>query len=77
MFKKITTMSDKGDSSKIKRSTCNVPVEASTICNVLPRSAVSYRLIVIKLKRDPKCRDMYISNQLAHVFFLNTRLFEI
>ena len=68
MFKKIATMSDKGDSSKIKRSTCNVLIEASGICNVLPRSVVSNRLIVVKLKRDPKYRDMYISNQLARIF---------
>lgn len=62
-------MYDKGNSSKIKRSTCNVLIEASDICNVLPRSVVSNRLIVVKLKRDPKYRDMYILNQLATYFF--------
>ena len=62
-------MYDKGNSSKIKRSTCNVLIEASDIRNVLPRSVVSNRLIVVKLKRDPKYRDMYILNQLATYFF--------
>ena len=69
MFKKIATMYDKGNSSKIKRSTCNVLIEASDICNVLPRSVVSNRLIVVKLKRDPKYRDMHILNQFVTYFF--------
>ena len=52
MFKKIAIRHRKGDFFKIKRSICNIPIEAANICNVLPTSAVSSELIVIKLKRD-------------------------
>lgn len=30
--------------------------KAANICNILPRQAVANRLIVVKLKRDRKCR---------------------
>ena len=51
---KIALMHGKGEFSKIKGSICNIPVEAVNICNILPRSGVSNRLIVVKLKLDPK-----------------------
>ena len=35
---------------------CNIPIEAANICNILPRPADSNRLIVVKLRRDPKYR---------------------
>ena len=57
LFKEIAKMSNKDDFLKIKGSICNVPIEAANICNLLTRSAVSNKLIVGKLKRDPKCRD--------------------
>ena len=61
-------MSYKGDSSKIKRGTCNVPVEASNICNVLPKSAVSNRLIVVKLKRSEIKGHVYFKSACTHSF---------
>ena len=60
-FKKISVMHEKGEFSKIKGSICNIPIEASSICNILPRPAVSNELIVVKLKRDLKYR--------GHVYF--------
>ena len=56
LINKIALMHGKGDFSKIKRRICNrsifllVPIEAGIMCNVLPRPAVSYGLIVFKLK---------------------------
>ena len=57
LFKKIEIMHGKGEFSKIKRSICNIPVEAANICNILPRPAVSNGIIVVKFKRDLKYRD--------------------
>ena len=51
----------KGGFSKIKGSTCNIPIEAENMCNILPRPAVSNGLIVVKLKRYLKCK--------GHVYF--------
>ena len=61
LCRKIALMHGKGEFSKIKGSICNIPVEAANICNILPRSGVSNRLIVVKLKLDPKYR--------GHVYF--------
>ena len=41
----------KGQFSKIKGAVCNVPVEADSMCNILPRGTDSNDLILIKLKR--------------------------
>ena len=41
IFKKITLMHRKEEIAKIKGSICNVPIEAATICNILPRPADS------------------------------------
>ena len=51
LFKKVTVMS-KGKSLKTKGSICNIPVaEVDVNCNMLPRSADSNGLIIVKLKR--------------------------
>ena len=50
-------MHGKGEFVKIKGSICNIPIETANICNILPRLADSNGLIVVKLKRDLKCRD--------------------
>ena len=55
-------MYGKGEFCKVKESICNIPIEATNICNILPRPAVSKGLIVVKLKRYHNTRVMYISN---------------
>ena len=50
LFSKIIIM-PKGQFSKIKGAICNVPIEADTICNILPRGIDSNGLILLKLKR--------------------------
>ena len=47
-------MHGKGEYAKIKGSICNIPIETSDICSILPRPADSNGLIVVKLKRDLK-----------------------
>ena len=54
-------MYGKGEFSKIMGSICNIPIEASSICNILARAAVSNGLIVINLKRHLKYQ--------GHVYF--------
>ena len=49
-------MHGKGEFAKIKGSICSIPTKTSNICNILPRSADSNGLILIKLKRDLKYR---------------------
>ena len=50
LFKRVTVMS-KGKSLKTKGSICNIPVaEVDVNCNMLPRSADSNGLIIVKLK---------------------------
>ena len=49
-------MYEKCEFYKIKGSICSIPIEAANICNILPRPAVSNRLIIVKLKRDLKYR---------------------
>ena len=61
LFKKIAIMYGKGEFFKINGSICNILTEAANICNILPRSAVSGGLIVVKLKRNLKYR--------GHVYF--------
>ena len=38
-------MHEKGEINKIKESIFNAPKEAASLCNILPRPAVSKRLI--------------------------------
>ena len=53
-------MHGKDKFSKIKGSTCNVPIEAANKFNILAMIAVSNRLILVELKRDFKYRrDLY------------------
>ena len=41
-------MHGKGEFSKIKGSICNVPIETTNVCNILPRPAVANGLILVK-----------------------------
>ena len=51
LFKKVAVM-PKGKSLKIKGSLCNISIsEVDINCNMLPRSADSNGLIIVKLKR--------------------------
>ena len=52
LISKRTILHPKEDFTKIKGSICNIPNEATNICNILPRPADSNGLIVVKLKRD-------------------------
>ena len=49
-------MHGKSEFCKIKGSICNVPIETTNVCNILPRPAVSNRLILVKLKHDLEYR---------------------
>ena len=53
-FQKKAIMHGKVEFAKIKGSICNIPIEAANICNILPRSADSNGLIVVKSKRNLK-----------------------
>ena len=55
LFAKIIVM-PKGQFSKIKGAMCNVPVEADSICNILPRPIDSNGLVLVKLKRKVSYR---------------------
>ena len=54
LSKKIAIIYGKGGFSKIKGSIYNIPIESANICNILPKPAVSNKLIVVKLTRDLK-----------------------
>ena len=63
-------MHGKGEFSRIKGSICNVPIEATNVCNILPRSAVSNGLIVVKLKRVLKYRGhAYLEPICPHIIY--------
>ena len=49
LFSKVLVM-PKGQFSKIKGEVCNVPVEADSMCNILPMGADSNGLILLKIK---------------------------
>ena len=49
LFKKVTIM-PKGRFPKLKGTICNIPVDTADIVNVLPRSADSNGLVMVKLK---------------------------
>ena len=69
-FKKIAIMHGKGEFSKIKGSLWDILIEASSICNILPRPAVSSGLIAVKLKRISNAEVMYILNQIVHTLYI-------
>ena len=69
LFKEIAIMHGKGKLSKIKTIIYNIPIEIANICNILPRTAVSIGLAVVKLNQDLKYRVMYILNQFVHTFY--------
>ena len=50
MFKKVTIM-PKGCFPRLKGAICNIPVETNDMVNVLPRSADSNGLILVKFMR--------------------------
>ena len=54
-------MHGEGGFSKIIGSICNIRIEVSYICNVLPMPAVSSGSFVVELKRNLKYR--------GHVYF--------
>ena len=49
LLNKIAVMHRKSKFSKIKGNIRNIPVDATNICNILPRPAVFNGLIVVKL----------------------------
>ena len=52
----MAVMYEKHEFSKIKASINNIPKEAASICNILPRPAIFNSLVNNKLKRDLKYR---------------------
>ena len=64
VFEKIVVM-PKGQQRKIKGAICNVPVECSQMCNVLPRPPDRSGIILLKLKRKLQFR--------GHVYFQAVR----
>ena len=64
VFEKIVIM-PKGQQRKIKGAICNVPVECSQTCNVLPRPLDRSGIILLKLKRKLQFR--------GHVYFQAVR----
>ena len=64
VFEKVVIM-PKGQKRKIKGAICNVPVECSQTCNVLPRPPDRSGIILLKLKRKLQFR--------GHVYFQAVR----
>ena len=64
VFEKIVII-PKGQQRKIKGAICNVPVECSQTCNVLPRPPDRSGIILLKLKRKLQFR--------GHVYFQAVR----
>ena len=64
VFEKIV-IKPKGQQRKIKGAICNVPVECSQTCNVLPRPPDRSGIILLKLKRKLQFR--------GHVYFQAVR----
>ena len=61
-------MHGEGGFSKIIGSICNIRIEVSHICNVLPMPAVSSGSIVVKLKRNLKYRGhVYLEPARPHI----------
>ena len=58
---------------KTKGSIFNIPIEARSICNILSMTAVSNRLILVKLKEDLKCRGhVYFEQVGPHITYLKS-----
>ena len=74
LFKKIAIMHGKGEFSKIRGSICNIPIEADSLCNILPRPADSTGVIIVKLKRDLRYRG-YVYFEPVRVFSLYNALY--
>ena len=51
----------KGQSPKLKGAICNVQLKTESVCDILPRSADSNGIVMLKLKRKLMYR--------GHVFF--------
>ena len=61
-------MHGKSEFSKIQGSVCNILLDATNICNILPKLNVSNELIVVKLKRNLKYRvHVYSELILPHI----------
>ena len=64
LFKKINIML-KGQSTKLRGSLCNIPIDLVHVCNTLPSPAGSNGIIIVKLKRNLQYR--------GHVYFESVR----
>ena len=53
----------KGEFPKLKSSICNVPIETSNVCNILPRGSDNSGIINIELKRKLAYKCPVISQQ--------------
>ena len=63
-------MPRKGECRKIKRSTCAIPIQASVICNILPRQGVSNGLGIVKLKWGLKWSGhLYFESVCPHIIY--------
>ena len=69
-IQKFVIMHGKGEFAKIKGSICNVPIETSNICKMLPRPADSNGLILVKLKRHLNYR-VHVIFEPVNPFFVN------
>ena len=70
-------MHGKGEFAKTKGSICNIPIETSNICNILPRPADSSGLIAVKLKRDLKYKGyVYFEPVRPNVIYQAHKLFK-
>ena len=59
---------EKSEFSKIKGGVCNILIDATNTCNILPKLTVSSELIVVKLKLDLKYRvHVYSERILPHI----------
>ena len=68
LFKKVTII-PKGQSSKLKGSTCNITVsEVDRNCVSLPRSADSNGLIIVKLERKTEYRSHVVFEPVRQSF---------
>ena len=70
VFEKIVVM-PKGQQRKIKGAICNVPVECSQMCNVLPRPPDRSGIILLKLKRKLQFRGHVCFQAVRPQFVIN------
>ena len=71
VFEKVVIM-PKGQQRKIKGAICNVPVECSQTCNVLPRPPDRSGIILLKLKRKLQFRGHVYFQAVCPQFVINT-----